>query len=245
MKNRPVYAITSVDHALHLATLLQHEGQLRLTDAATLLGVSRSTAHRLLSMLVYRDFAEQGSDRVYRPGPVLRQIEPSGAPVEALRRLSAPHLQYIVDVTGESANLIVLAGVDTRFLMTVESRRVLRVGDRAGKALPAHLTSGGLALLGQSPQAVVDDLIIKVGLNRTEFIASLNKIRVQGYAVNNGNTEAGVTALGAAVLGKDGIAVAAISVSLPTSRYDRQNVEPLLTPLLKAAELLGEELKAI
>ena len=59
MKNRPPYAIASVDSALLLATLLQHEGPMRVTDAAERLGVSASTAHRLLGMLVYRDFAEQ------------------------------------------------------------------------------------------------------------------------------------------------------------------------------------------
>ncbi|MCX4908974.1 helix-turn-helix domain-containing protein [Streptomyces sp. NBC_00878] len=57
------YPITSVDHALHLATLLQQEGPLRVSDAAERLGVSPSTAHRLLAMLVYRGFAEQRPDR--------------------------------------------------------------------------------------------------------------------------------------------------------------------------------------
>ena len=52
MKNKPAYAIDSVDHALHLVQLLQHEGPLRVTDAAERLDVSRSTAHRLLAMLV-------------------------------------------------------------------------------------------------------------------------------------------------------------------------------------------------
>jgi IclR family acetate operon transcriptional repressor len=67
VKNKPPYAIESVDHALVLAQLLQQEGSLRVTDAAERLGVSRSTAHRLLAMLVYRDFAEQTDDRRYRP----------------------------------------------------------------------------------------------------------------------------------------------------------------------------------
>ena len=69
MKNRPPYAITSVDHALRLAQVLQREGELTVSEAAERLGVARSTAHRLLAMLVYRDFAEQGPDRRYRAGP--------------------------------------------------------------------------------------------------------------------------------------------------------------------------------
>ncbi|HET6392657.1 MAG TPA: hypothetical protein VFG13_07550, partial [Blastococcus sp.] len=40
MKNRPAYAIASVDSALLLASLLQQEGAMRVTDVAVRLGVS-------------------------------------------------------------------------------------------------------------------------------------------------------------------------------------------------------------
>jgi IclR family acetate operon transcriptional repressor len=53
VKNRPSYAIASVDHALQLATTLQVEGPLTVSEAAERLGVARSTAHRLLSMLFF------------------------------------------------------------------------------------------------------------------------------------------------------------------------------------------------
>jgi DNA-binding IclR family transcriptional regulator len=36
---------------------------------------------------------------------------------------------------------------EIRFVATVESDQVLRVGDRAGRVLPAHLASGGKAML--------------------------------------------------------------------------------------------------
>ncbi|WP_217697451.1 helix-turn-helix domain-containing protein [Nocardia donostiensis] len=35
------------------------------------IGVAASTAHRLLQMLIYRDFAVQEPDRFYRVGPLL------------------------------------------------------------------------------------------------------------------------------------------------------------------------------
>jgi len=51
--------------------MLQVEGSLSVAQAADRLGVARSTAHRLLSMLCYRDFAQQTEDRCYTAGPVL------------------------------------------------------------------------------------------------------------------------------------------------------------------------------
>src|SRR3954467_13766265 len=97
VKNRPSYAIASVDSALLLATLLQHEGPMRVTDAAERLGVSGSTAHRLLGMLVYRDFAEQLPDRRYGPGPLMRGGALPRATVARLREAALPHLRGLVD----------------------------------------------------------------------------------------------------------------------------------------------------
>ena len=105
-----MYAIESVDHALRLAQLLQQEGPLRVTDAAGRLGVSVSTAHRLLAMLVYRDFAEQTQDRRYAAGRMLRPAQQSEAPLALLRRAAAPHLQALARRVRESANLVILVG---------------------------------------------------------------------------------------------------------------------------------------
>ena len=49
MKNKPPYAIESVDNALRLAQLLLLDGTLSVTEAARHLAVSPSTAHRLLA----------------------------------------------------------------------------------------------------------------------------------------------------------------------------------------------------
>src|SRR3954465_11953992 len=133
VKNRPAYAIASLDSALLLAGLLQQEGPMRVTDVAARLGVSVSTAHRLLGMLVYRDFAEQLPDRRYGPGPVLRGGALPQAPVARVREAALPHLRRVVDALGETANVMVLAGSDVRFIGTVECAHILRVGDRSGR----------------------------------------------------------------------------------------------------------------
>jgi IclR family acetate operon transcriptional repressor len=222
VKNKPPYAIDSVDHALHLAQLLQQEGQLRVTDAAERLGVSRSTAHRLLAMLVYRGFAEQGTDRRYRAGDLLRPAPASEAPVTLLRRVALPHLHALVERVRESANLMVLAGAEVRFIATVESDQILRVGDRVGTVLPAHLASGGKALLASLPDdklTALYDGSDDVDLRRLR--RELNLVRKRGFAINDQLTETGVTALGMALHDRDGHAAAAISLGMPTARFDR------------------------
>lgn len=245
MKNRPPYAIGSVDHALHLAQLLQQEGPLRVTDAAEQLGVSRSTAHRLLAMLVYRDFAEQIDDRRYRAGPVLRPTEATEAPVALLRRVAQPHLRALVDRVRESANLVVLAGTEVRFLTTVTCDQVLRVGDRAGRVLPAHLTSGGKALLAALTQEELDHLYGSPddNVDLARLRRELGLVRKRGFAVNDGLTETGLTAVGVAVPDAEGRPVAAVSLAAPTARFSRQVLPGWVSAVSAAATRLGRDLE--
>lgn len=243
MQNRPAYAIESVDRALRLAALLQHEGAVRVTDAAGVLGISVSGAHRLLSMLVYRDFAEQLPDRSYGPGPLLTAAEPATAPVSLLRRLGPPRLRQLVERTGESANLMVRVGTETRFVSTVETARVLRVGDRAGRSLPAHHTSGGKALLALLPPDELATLYSTRGIDPARLHRSLDRVRAEGYAINRGETEDGVTAVGMAVIGPDGRASCAISIGLPTPRFRRAALPELVAALADTRNDLEADLR--
>ena len=103
MKEPPAYAIASVDHALRLAVILQLEGPMTVSEAALRLGVARSTAHRLLSMLVYRDFAVQGADRSYRAGPVLELATQANSDLGALRTAALGPLRQLVKTQDETA----------------------------------------------------------------------------------------------------------------------------------------------
>lgn len=91
-KDRPPYAIASVDHALRLASLLQLEGRTTVSDAAARLGVAPSTAHRLLAMLVYRDFAVRDT-REYRVGPLLAAVDHAPSGTAELREAARPHME--------------------------------------------------------------------------------------------------------------------------------------------------------
>jgi IclR family acetate operon transcriptional repressor len=245
VKNRPAYAIASVDSALLLASLLQQEGAMRVTDVAARLEVSVSTAHRLLGMLVYRDFAEQLPDRSYAAGPVLRRGALQQASVTTLREVALPHLRRLVDAVGETANAMVLAGSDVRFVATVESDQVLRVGDRTGRTLPAHLSSGGKAVL-----ATLDDAQLAPLLEPLDTAAAarldreLRTIRRRGFAVNDQATEAGLTAVGVAVPPAGGFTGAALSLAAPTARYSRDRLPTWGSALAAAAGAIARDLGA-
>lgn len=196
---------------------------MRVTDAAERLGVSASTAHRLLAMLVYRDFAEQQPDRRYRAGSALRYSAGDAVPSGVLRQVALPHLTRLAAEVGESANLILVISTGARFLATAESNQILRVGDRSGRSLPAHLTSGGRAVLAARKPAALRELYgAEPGVDIVRLIRELGHVRRRGFAINDQMTEAGLTAIGMAI-GADE-PTAAISIALPSARFRRELV---------------------
>ncbi|KQW47349.1 transcriptional regulator [Nocardioides sp. Root1257] len=229
MKTPPPYAVTSVDHALRIATMLQLEGELTVAEVAERLGVARSTAHRLLAMLVYRDFAVQDERRVYRAGPVLELAAHSGSRTAQLRAAALPHLARLVDLLRESANVGIRTGDTARFIASVECDQALRVGSREGMVFPVGQTTAGMLLLAEDPVDSAGD-------------RELSRIRRQGFAVNQGRSEKGVVAVGVPVRDADGSALAGLSVSMPSVRYDKAELPRLVATLQAAARGIESDL---
>ena len=235
MRNKPTYALQSVDAALRLAQMLQAFGPMRVSDVATELDVSVSTAHRLLSMLVFRGYADQLPDRRYGPGPWLRPMPALDPAAAELRDLARAPMLALVEVTGESANLVVLAGLEVQFVATVECDRVLRVGDRAGQRLPAHLTSGGKAILAELPDTELARFEVLGEPAAAKLRSDVFAARQHGYASNHQDTEHGLTAIGVALAQLPGSIRAAICLAMPTARFRRSAITTYVSALTDAA----------
>ena len=217
---------------------------MRVTDAASRLGVSVSTAHRLLAALVHRGFAEQLADRRYGPGPVLQEGVPDRDALARLREAALPRMRRLVDAWDETVNLTVLVQDRVRFIATAECRRLLTVGDRTGRTLPAHLSSGGKAMLAMLPPAELESTLRQVdGAALERLRRELRTVRRRGYALNDQQTEKGVTAVGVALPRVAGMPPASIALALPTARYSADHLPAWSADLTDAARSIAESLR--
>lgn len=252
LKTPPPYPIASVDHALRAATLLQLEGAATVSQIAERLGVARSTAHRLLAMLVYRDFAVQDENRVYRAGPVLELAAHSQSQVSRLRAAALPHLHRLVSLLDETANLTIRTGDTTRFIASVESGQALRVGSREGMVFSAHRTTAGLLLLSGLKDAELAEIYSAARYrdrpaerpDLARLRSELTRIARNGFAVNQERSERGLVAVGVPVRGEGGTAQAGLSVSMPSVRYDPHDLPSLVATLNAAAHAVETDLAA-
>lgn len=251
MKNKPPYALESVDNALRALQALRDQGRLRVSDVAAELNIARSTAHRLLSMLVYRDFAIRSEDHSYLPGPALSAPPLRGEPAQRLRQALRPHMEALCERLSETVSLMVRIGTQTRFLYTAESAQLLRVGDRQGTVLPAWKTSGGKALLAELSDEQVTDLFRAKhggapfpGITDKEMrmlITDLRSVRKKGFAENIEETESGVCAVGVCVRDAGGEAIAALSVAAPSVRYTPERAGVFVRELTTAVARIAAE----
>src|SRR3954447_27078231 len=116
--------LTSVDNALWLLELIGERQALRVAEAADLLGVARSTAHRMLTALRPRGLVMQDRPNgAYRPGPALVEIGLAAVSRIDIRRVARPVLEELREQTQETASLAVLEGTTVRFLDCAESGR--------------------------------------------------------------------------------------------------------------------------
>jgi len=250
IKAPPAYVVTSVDNALRIAAMLQLEGSLSVTEIAKRVGVAPSTAHRLLATLVYRDFVTQDEDRTYRVGPVLELAAHSQSGASRLRAAGLPHLRRLVDLFDESANLAVRTGDTVRFVASVESSQALRVGSREGMVFPAHRTTAGLLLLAELDDEQIESLYAaeryaEHPAERPDMVAlrrDLSRVRRSGFALNQGRSERGVVAVGVPLHDEGGELVAGLSVSMPSVRYDKEQLPTLVGTLRATATALERDL---
>lgn len=250
LPRRPSNGVESLDRGLRLLQLLRDDGSVRVADAAEHLGTARSTAHRLLSTLVYRGFAVIDDDHIYRPGPSMDAGTARLAWTKELRRICHPHLLLLSRRAGQSANLMVRTGLQVRFLETVESAAPRRTRDRQGIIMPASKASGGKAILARFTDEQITSMYREARdedrLDAPELAAllqELSSIRRSGYAVNRGETERDVAAVGAAIESSDGSEIGAFSVSVQSDLLTASMQEHLIELVLSARQEIARDIR--
>ncbi len=132
----------------------------------------------------------------------------------------------------ETAHFMVLEGNGVRFIDGVEGSKPLRCGTRIALLMPAHVTSGGKALLAELPGTELRSLYPhglprwdrKTNPSMAALTRELATVRRRGYATNHEESEAGIMAVGRCVLDRDGRAIGAVVIAIPSARCRHGNL---------------------
>jgi IclR family transcriptional regulator, acetate operon repressor len=236
----------SVENALRTLQLLRDRHLIQAGEVASELGVARSTAHRLLTLLSSYGVVEQEAQGPkYRPGPLLAQLGLATLQQHDIVEIVHPYMERLSDAVNETVHLMVLHGTDSVFVDSVECRRqALRVSARTGLSYPAYATSGGKALLARldddAVRAIFSAETFSPATERTigsvdGLLRELEEVRANGYATNWGESETGIAAVAIVQLTASGSVAGALCISAPEQRLPPSRLSSLIRSLNEVA----------
>ena len=244
--NRNAGQVRSLTRALsilkHLASSSDGMSLTELSEAAQL---PPSTTHRLLTTLEAERFVRPDSQGgLWRVGVAAFFVGSSFARSRDTLTLVRPYLRRLMEMTGETANLFVESDAEAVCIGQIESRHAMRALTGIGGRVQMHTSAAGKVMLAHMDPARRDLLLKQIELSRITdksivdsriLLASLEKVRGQGFAIDDEEHALGLRCVSAPIFNEFGDAIAAMSVSGPTARIPDTRLNTLGETVSQAA----------
>ena len=225
---------------------------LTLAELTGRLGLPKTTVYRLLQALVKHSLLRKDDlTKVYRLGPALLILGSDSLNQWDLRSAALPHLRQLAHVTNETVSLAALHRDRAICLETIESERSAPFWVRIGREMEFHCAAAGKAILAYQPDEEIDRILRHKPLTTytPRTITDINKlrrhleqVRLQGYALCDGEVEVGVRAVAAAVMQRDGRAIGSVTIIAPAQRLDKRGIDLVLPRLLESTRQISAQL---
>ncbi|MEM9949995.1 MAG: IclR family transcriptional regulator [Chloroflexota bacterium] len=223
-----------------------------LTDASQL---NKTTLFRILGALEYEGLLEKTDEGRYTLGSEMIALGGRAARANNLRTVSQPILKQLTSATGETTTLEVMRPENdqTWSMLVIDEvigKHLVGITQYIGSRLPLHATSTGKAVLAFSDEDT------QAGLLSAQFASFTDQTRIhadvlrqdletiygQGYALAYGELELGLVAIGAPIFDATGQVRAAISLTGPSMRIRRNDVDTLAQHVCQHAEQISYQL---
>ena len=236
-------AIKSVRTSFAIVDELIERDGAGVTEVAEALGISKTTVHTHLSTLSELGYVYQDGDRYHAS---LKFLTTGNLVRERfdLYRYGRSIANALAESTGEVVHLAVEEEGVVHFLHAARGGpQAIESVTPSGETAFLHATAVGKSMLAEMPEEQREDIIAR-GLEpvtpRTitdpELLREeLDRIREEGYAVNDQEQVLGARSVGCAVKYVSGGLMGAIVVSGHASRFDEDRMEELATDVMGAA----------
>ncbi|GAB20067.1 putative IclR family transcriptional regulator [Gordonia effusa NBRC 100432] len=240
--------VQSVERAFEILEIIGRAGgECSLSEISEHSPVPVPTIHRLLRTLVGIGYVRQLPNRRYSLGP--RLIRLGEVANRQLGALAAPVLHSLVEELSESASLAVLDGDMVIYTGQVPSPHTMRTNTEVGRRVNLHNSGVGKAVLAALDDPRIARLLTQAGLPATTpnsltslstVFAEVERIRNQGYALDDQEQELGVRCYAMSVPGAP--TPMAIGVSGPVPRVDADFEHRAIPALRRATATISQAL---
>lgn len=216
---------------LDILEKLKEEGRgSRLADLSRIVEMPKPTVHRILATLEGRGYLDRAPDGAYRVAKKFFDMRRNESIEQSVLRAAEPQIEKLVALCRETVNLCILDAGEVVVIQTLESPQAVRVSSKVGNRRHLHATAAGKVILAGLPDRDILRLIKMKGMPRRtpstlvtkeELMDEIERVRDQGYALDNQEDEIEGRSVGAPIIGPDHHSVvAALSISGPVFRMD-------------------------
>ena len=236
--------VAAVERAFAVLDALADGRELGTNEIARRTQINVSTVSRLLATLAAAGFVEHvTANGRYRLGLRLLQLGNAVVARLDLREVARPHLQALVETTGETATLSAPGERDAVTVDFVQSGSSVQSVARLGRPSVGHATATGKVLLAfggvELPRGSLEAFTERTVTDRRALARELARVRENGWAQALGEREEHLNAIAAPVRGSRGELAAIIGVQGPDSRFGPEAIKRALEPLLERAAAIS------
>ena len=237
--------VSAVARAFSVLDRLSRDPSLTLERLSRDVHLAKPTVYRFLLTLQSLGYVRR--DEQDRWAMTLKLFHTGSRALDHLDLYAAarPVAEDLAEHLGETVHMGVLEGDAAVYVLKIESKHTIRMFSRVGRRIPLYCTAIGKVLLAyadQEERAVALRSMRLVALtprtltSRVAVEAELEKVRRQGFAVDDEEHEHGIRCIGAPVFGHTGAVVAALSASWPSFRFPGDAIGPATRAVRAAAD---------
>jgi DNA-binding IclR family transcriptional regulator len=213
------YQAPAVQKAFELLKrVAESQSEISLSDLARQLGFSKGTTHGMIQALLQAGALEQGPNRKgFFLGPVVVELAFRSWNYFRVSEHAQPILDALRNRIGETVFLGVLSRSRGLIMATAEAAKPLKISSPPGTSIPLLAGAVGKVFLAQQRHDQALKIIKEHGLTpftrrsivkKDDYLAELEKVRRQGYAVDDEEYLAGVKAVAVALGNQRGLPLA-------------------------------------
>jgi len=243
----------TLTRALRIIELLAHSKKpMQLQGIAEKTGIPESSVLRTLHTLILNKYAHQDTDtKKYFLTLKFSYIGDLISSQMSMRDMVKPYLVTLSEECGESACLAIERDYTAVYIDFVEGpNSLLKTLHHIGRTAPLHCTGVGKCLLLNYSADSIDRYIEKKGLRpftgnsireKPQLIREIEKVRSQGYAIDDEECEQGVRCVAAPITDYMEKIIASVSITGPSSRLTKDRIETIKDRVIDAARSISEK----
>lgn len=249
-KSDKYYFVSSLAKGLKILELLAEKGELSASRVASELGTNRAASHRFLSTLRDLEYVEKTQDGKFCLSFKTLELGMKKLDRFEIRHFAHPYMQEIALAFKETVNLGHWDRGTVVHLDKINSTEILRMDLGLGAQAPAYCTGLGKAILAFLPEVELEMYLQSVDFvsytpntisTPEQLIREIDRIRIQGYAIDNEELSIGLKCIAAPVKDYAGNPSYAMSISGPTQRMSDERINFMQEKLLSVCRRLSKQ----